>query len=73
MTQIGIFFWFGLVFSPFSRGNVESYYIFRKNAFQTQGMAVFHLYFYGMYKKNLSPDRNIFLGLHCCYDLFIYL
>lgn len=51
MTQIGIFFWFGLVFSPFSRGNVESYYIFRKNAFQTQGMVVFHLYFYGMYKK----------------------
>lgn len=32
--------------APFARSNVESYYIFRNNVFQTQGMVVFHLYFY---------------------------
>lgn len=38
MNQIGFLFCCFSFFPSFSRGNVESYYIFRKNVFETQGM-----------------------------------
>lgn len=32
----------------------------------------FFIFIFMTHKENISPDKNVFLGFHCCYELFIY-